>query len=292
MSVSSKIIGKVRKVLTYPHPVLKQKCEIVQNIAAPNTQQIIADLITTVQHANGLGLSAPQIGESQRIFVVRTPIATTEQQMKRLSKYTREMWARQPPSFSVLINPVILSKDEDNSIPKDTTKNRPGSTSFVSYRKRSSNNTSSSSSMHQQQRTATAVGYEACLSLPDFPALVRRYTGIQVKYQTETGKVIDNQRLENLPAIVFQHEYDHLDGILINDVALSPETAGASFSGQTLGSTNTYLSRASYDEALDQAMRRFSVGLIKYYNDNGELDRSELQNGKDTVVHLDDDIKS
>jgi len=288
MSSSLKLIGNIRKVLIYPHPILKTPCLPVENIQSTTTQQCIADLIATVKHANGLGLSAPQIGESQRIFVVRTPIATTEQQMKRLTKSTREFFATQPPTFTIIINPTILSKDNDDPSSNNTNNNtKIKSNRFISNRKRNA----SAAAVSSPTSTSTAVGFEACLSLPDYPALVRRYTGINVRYSNEKGEIIENQRLENLPAIVFQHEYDHLDGILINDRAISPETASATYAAQS-AATNSFLSRASYDDALDYAMRKFSIGLIKYYNDNGELDRSEIQNGKDTVVHLDDDIKS
>lgn len=57
---------------------------------------------------------------------------------------------------------------------------------------------------------------EGCLSIPGIRAEVDRPFKIWVKYQTIDGKVIEEE-LEGLLARVFQHEYDHLDGILFID---------------------------------------------------------------------------
>lgn len=59
---------------------------------------------------------------------------------------------------------------------------------------------------------------EGCLSLPKIFGLVRRPKKIRVKYQDLDGRVIKDE-LTGLPAIVFQHELDHLDGILFIDRA-------------------------------------------------------------------------
>ena len=62
------------------------------------------------------------------------------------------------------------------------------------------------------------VEEEACLSLrSDFcPGLVARFSWIQVEYQNELGQKI-RRRLKGFEARVFQHEYDHLMGILCYD---------------------------------------------------------------------------
>lgn len=57
---------------------------------------------------------------------------------------------------------------------------------------------------------------EGCLSIPGIRAEVDRPFKIWVKYQTIEGKVVEEE-LEGLLARVFQHEYDHLDGILFID---------------------------------------------------------------------------
>jgi peptide deformylase len=57
---------------------------------------------------------------------------------------------------------------------------------------------------------------EGCLSIPGIRAEVDRPFKLLVKYQTVNGSFIEEE-LEGLLARVFQHEYDHLDGILFID---------------------------------------------------------------------------
>ena len=57
---------------------------------------------------------------------------------------------------------------------------------------------------------------ERCLSLPGLSIPIERATWIKVQYTTLTGTKIES-KLTGFPARVFQHELDHLDGILITD---------------------------------------------------------------------------
>jgi len=61
---------------------------------------------------------------------------------------------------------------------------------------------------------------EACLSIPGITGEVARAYAVHVKYLDRYGKenVI---KAKGFPAIVFQHEIDHLDGILFIDRARS-----------------------------------------------------------------------
>jgi peptide deformylase len=56
-------------------------------------------------------------------------------------------------------------------------------------------------------------GYDACLSIPGMMGYTDRNFKIKVRYQDETGKVIE-QEFSGWDARVIQHEVDHLDGIL------------------------------------------------------------------------------
>eukprot|EP00929_Paragymnodinium_shiwhaense_P020296 TRINITY_DN13581_c0_g1_i1.p1 TRINITY_DN13581_c0_g1~~TRINITY_DN13581_c0_g1_i1.p1 ORF type:complete len:291 (-),score=52.97 TRINITY_DN13581_c0_g1_i1:82-954(-) len=58
--------------------------------------------------------------------------------------------------------------------------------------------------------------YEACLSLPKIDAPVWRPDWIEVEAVDLKGEPY-KQRLEGVDARIFQHEYDHLDGILFTD---------------------------------------------------------------------------
>ncbi len=68
--------------------------------------------------------------------------------------------------------------------------------------------------------TEQAAAWEGCLSFPELTVLVARYRGVRVEYVDAEGrpKQID---LTDFPARVVQHEYDHLNGILTIDRAVS-----------------------------------------------------------------------
>ncbi|PIS15350.1 peptide deformylase [Candidatus Shapirobacteria bacterium CG09_land_8_20_14_0_10_38_17] len=54
---------------------------------------------------------------------------------------------------------------------------------------------------------------EGCLSIPKIYGTVKRWPKIKVVWQNEKGEK-QQADFNNLKAIVFQHEYDHLEGIL------------------------------------------------------------------------------
>lgn len=62
-----------------------------------------------------------------------------------------------------------------------------------------------------------SLGVEGCLSLPDLRVEKERAKIIKVKYKTLKG-VEKRETFKKLEAIVVQHELDHLNGILMNDV--------------------------------------------------------------------------
>jgi peptide deformylase len=56
-------------IVVYGHPILKKiATEIDKDF--PDLNQLIADLFETMYYSEGLGLAAPQIGKSIRIFVI------------------------------------------------------------------------------------------------------------------------------------------------------------------------------------------------------------------------------
>lgn len=63
---------------------------------------------------------------------------------------------------------------------------------------------------------------EACLSVPGYRGLVKRATQVTIKGQDLRGKAV-RYRGEDLLAQAFQHETDHLDGILYLDRLESPD---------------------------------------------------------------------
>ncbi len=65
-------------------------------------------------------------------------------------------------------------------------------------------------------KKSTFDSYEGCLSVPNLRGIVKRYTDIQVDYYDENKK-FHSKKIFGFPAIVYQHEIDHLDGLLFTD---------------------------------------------------------------------------
>jgi peptide deformylase len=86
---------------------------------------------------------------------------------------------------------------------------------------------------------STEIEEEGCLSFPGFTADVVRSRTIQVAYQTLRGKR-QAKELNGWVARIFQHEYDHLDGVLYVDRLARDE-------------------RARVRPALDELVRRYEA---------------------------------
>lgn len=64
--------------------------------------------------------------------------------------------------------------------------------------------------------------YDGCLSVPEKYGNSQRYSWIEVEYTNEKGELIKEKlkggsRLEDYTGIIFQHEYDHINGKLYID---------------------------------------------------------------------------
>ena len=90
-------------ILAYGNPVLKKKAKNVSNDFI-NLKEFIENMWETMNNANGVGLAAPQVGLSFRIFIVDTsPFADSES----MNKDEFELVS----SFKkVFINPVIINE--------------------------------------------------------------------------------------------------------------------------------------------------------------------------------------
>jgi len=255
------LCGRLLKVLTYPNPLLREKCLAVKSFPyEPSVLQVAADLLTTVQAQNGLGLAAPQVGSLCRLVALRIPAARTELEAKRLTRTSKKAFSTKGPQFIIAANPILLTNDEDDD---EKTKTTVSSLSPLPL---------------------SLIGFEACLSLPGGGLLVRRDRCIRIRYeliastdlehiqrlrrisqleeegQEEESKdnqqqslqnraLIIEERLEGLPAIVAQHELDHLEGVLITDREVKTFT------------NNTY------EREMDRAQLLFADGINKFYCD-------------------------
>jgi peptide deformylase len=145
----------VKRILTYPDTVLRERAEPVTNIDG-KVQQLINDMAETMYHAPGVGLASNQVGEPCRIIVF--DISAKDE----------------PNDLVVLINPEIV------------------------------------------EASGVIVDEEGCLSVIDYKADVKRAACVTVKGVDREGNPVTLRR-EGLPAIVLQHEIDHLNGILFID---------------------------------------------------------------------------
>lgn len=82
----------VRKILTYPETVLRERAEPVTNIDG-KLQKLIDDMADTLYHAPGVGLASNQVGELHRVIIF--DISAKDE----------------PNDLVVLINPEIVEAD-------------------------------------------------------------------------------------------------------------------------------------------------------------------------------------
>jgi peptide deformylase len=64
--------------------------------------------------------------------------------------------------------------------------------------------------------TEVVKGWEGCLSIPGIRGLVPRYQAIEIEYTDRNGK-LQKQLLTDFVARIFQHEYDHFEGLVFLD---------------------------------------------------------------------------
>jgi peptide deformylase len=73
-------------IVIYGHPVLRKVAVDIER-DYPEMNKIISDLFDTMYHSEGLGLAAPQIGKSIRIFVIDgSPVAEDEPELADFKK--------------------------------------------------------------------------------------------------------------------------------------------------------------------------------------------------------------
>lgn len=140
-------------IRTVGDPVLRQRAQEITEIT-PSVKRLAANMLETMHLSEGVGLAAPQVGESVRLVVIQLPEEGSE------------------PIFAV--NPEILEREGEQ------------------------------------------VGEEGCLSVPGVYAEVRRARSVLVRFLDLEGEEVVG-RAEGLLARAFEHEIDHLDGVLFID---------------------------------------------------------------------------
>ena len=152
----------VLQVAQLGNDVLRCKAQPINNISDQNLGRIIDNLIATVIETNGVGIAAPQVSISDRLFIMASRPNLRYPNAPKMEP-------------TAMINPRLISHSEDRV--KD---------------------------------------WEGCLSVPGIRGLVSRYRVINVEYTNREGK-LKRQELTDFMARIFQHEYDHLEGIVFLD---------------------------------------------------------------------------
>jgi len=148
----------VREILSFDHPVLRQKARKVARVDT-SIVRLLDDLGETMYAAPGAGLAANQIGVPLRVCVVKGDENQTHG----------------------LVNPVLVKGE------------------------------------------GSQTGYEGCLSFPGWVGEVERYETVVVKGLNRKGKEV-RIKASGFTARAFQHELDHLDGVLFTDRLTSLDT--------------------------------------------------------------------
>jgi peptide deformylase len=153
------------RIEIYPTEVLRAKAPEIG--VTPEVRAVAERMVTLMAGAEGIGLAAPQVGLSWRLFVAHVPAHEGDPNDPEFPCNTA-----QPQAF---VNPVIVETSDDLE-PYD----------------------------------------EGCLSLPGITGEVRRPSKVTMKALDLDGKEIEINA-SGLLARCWQHEIDHLDGVLILD---------------------------------------------------------------------------
>ena len=97
----------LRKILTVPDPILRKKCEPLENVDA-STKKLMDDMLETMYAAPGIGLAATQIGILKRLVVI---------------DISKEKEKRNP---IFLVNPQIIHQSNKTSVYEEGCLSLPG----------------------------------------------------------------------------------------------------------------------------------------------------------------------
>jgi peptide deformylase len=98
--------GHQLKILTYPHPLLSKVAQPVE-IFDQNLKNLCQNMLRTMYQSPGIGLAAPQVGESLRIFVVDVEY----EREKITSAKGEESYHYSQMRPLIFINPVIRERE-------------------------------------------------------------------------------------------------------------------------------------------------------------------------------------
>lgn len=179
-------MAKTLPIVEEPHKVLRKQAPAVppETVTSPKIQGLISDMKETLKSTpTGVGLAAPQVGQSLQIFIVSEEAEEIDR-AERKTKKKRSEWRGKPEEkpyevrewkYYAFVNPKI----------KSTSRQKTGDD-------------------------------EGCLSVPGKYGKVMRHEKITVEAYDEFGKKF-TRGASRFFARVIQHELDHLNGTLIID---------------------------------------------------------------------------
>lgn len=102
----------VRKILTYPNPILREVSKPVTEFNA-DLKKLAQDMLETMYDANGIGLAAPQVGELKRVLVIdtRPKFSPEEMEKQRYENDDQTDLEKKIPQPLILVNPQIVKGD-------------------------------------------------------------------------------------------------------------------------------------------------------------------------------------
>lgn len=98
-------------IRAYGDPVLKKVAKDIEP-GHPGLNELIADMFETMYAANGVGLAAPQIGQSIRLFIVDTHSSADSDDPN--AEKAPEDADEEPRLKRVFINPYIVEEDGED----------------------------------------------------------------------------------------------------------------------------------------------------------------------------------
>jgi peptide deformylase len=141
------------QIIQYPDPRLRQRSKSVEAFD-DRLKALVARMFELMREDKGVGLAAPQVGISERLFVMNH--------------------SGQPTDDRAYVNPELFDITGDEE------------------------------------------GEEGCLSLPGITAMINRGQTLRIVAKDVQGNPIE-QTASGYVARIWQHEFDHLNGVLITD---------------------------------------------------------------------------
>ena len=175
----------ILKIARMGHPVLAGVASPVRDPTAPEIRRLVADMIETMQDANGAGLAAPQVHVSLRVVVFQAPAGRAEAELSEAEAFDHTA------PLTVLINPVIEVVDPATEGGWEGCLSVPGMRGWV-----------------ERPRYIRYVGYDT-----DGKRILRTAKGFHARVAQHECDHIEGvlypQRMQELSKLIFESEIQH-----------------------------------------------------------------------------------